>query len=348
MPVHVLYGDSFLVHQGLKRLATETGAQELLEANTHLLVGTQVKPPELLSVCQALPFLDTLRLVVVEGLLTSMESRSGESRSGGGRGRGGTSRQTGNVAGGWEQVVQAIPNLPETTLLVFKDGPLSENNPFLKRLQPVAQIQRMNPPTGEALARWLKSVVQQKGAGISPTAISLITDLVGNDLWTLDQELEKLCLYATGRNIEEGDVREMVSQVREANIFNAVDAMIEGRPRVASRLLHQLRQDGRDASNIIGMVGRQLRFLALARDLTDHGVTQREMGSRLGITSQYALRKTVEQARQHSSQDINWRFQRLLDADLAIKRGRLEPDLALELLVADLAGGGPGVSPPAA
>ena len=357
MPVHILYGDSFLVLQRLKQLEEETGARELLEANTHRLAGAQLKPPDLLGVCNALPFMDTMRLIVVEGLLSSMESRSresrtgesraGESRASGSRSRGGDSRQTSKIAGGWDQVVQAIPGFPDTTLLIFKDGPLAENNSLLRRLRPVAQVQQMTAPSGEALARWLKTAAQQKGAGLSPTAISLLTDLVGNDLWTLDQELEKLCLYATGRNIEESDVRELVPQVREANIFNAVDAMIEGRPTVALRLLHQLRQDGRDASNIIGMVGRQLRFLALARDLAEQGVPQRDLGSRLGITSQYALKKTVDQARRHTPQDIAWRYQRLLDADLAIKRGRLEPDLALELLVADLAGAKLGVSPPA-
>jgi DNA polymerase-3 subunit delta len=224
--------------------------------------------------------------------------------------------------------------MPETTLLVFIDGPLSENNPLLRLLRPLAQVQQMNAPTGEALARWIKSQAQQKGAGISPAAINSLADLVGNALWTLDRELEKLSLYASGRSIEEEDVRDMVAQVREANIFGAVDAMIEGKPGVALRLLRQLLQDGREAPYIIGMVGRQLRLLALARELTEQGVAQREMGARLGISSQFALRKTLEQARRHSAPDISWRYQRLLETDLAIKRGRLEPDLALELLVA--------------
>jgi hypothetical protein len=33
--------------------------------------------------------------------------------------------------------------------------------------------------------------------------------------------------------------------------------------------------------------------------------------------------------------DIVWRYNRLLETDLAIKKGRMEPDLALELLVGD-------------
>ena len=107
----------------------------------------------------------------------------------------------------------------------------------------------------------------------------LLTDLVGADLWTLDREMEKLSLYASGRTIEESDVGKLVSQVREANIFSAVDAMIDGRPAVALRLFLQLRQDGRDVSNIIAMVERQLRLLALARDSMDRGLPQADLGN---------------------------------------------------------------------
>ena len=152
---------------------------------------------------------------------------------------------------------------------------------------------------------------------------------------TLDQELEKLALYCSGREIQESDVGKMVSQVQETSIFAAVDAMIDGRPGVAMRLLHQLKEDGREAPYIIGMVERQLRLLALARDAVDRGVPQSELKGRLGTSSDFVVRKTTEQARRHSMPEIIWRYNRLLETDLAIKRGKLEPDLALELLVGD-------------
>ena len=85
------------------------------------------------------------------------------------------------------------------------------------------------------------------------------------------------------------------------------------------------------------MVERQLRRLALARDAIDQRVSLKDLGPQLGIFSEFALRKTLDQARRHSWQDITGRYRRLLEADLAIKRGRLDPDLALELMAADQA-----------
>ena len=332
MPAHVLYGDGFLVPQALKRLAADAGVAELLEGNRHNLQGSQVKPAELFSICNALPFMDTGRLVVVEGLLASHERRPGRNR---GRDRG--SRPPTPSLGGWEELAQVVPGMPETTVLVFTDGPLTDSNPLVRLLRPISQVQALAAPNGEGLARWIKEASQHKGGSISPAAIKRLTDLVGNDLWTLDGELEKLSLYASGRSIEESDVEALVSLVREASIFAAVDAMIEGRSGVALRLVRQLRQDGRDVSYIIAMIERQLRLLALTRDYLDKGVQQKELGNRLGLSSQFVLGKTVDQARRLSRQDITARYRRLLEADLAVKRGRMEPDLALELLVADQA-----------
>jgi DNA polymerase III delta subunit len=67
----------------------------------------------------------------------------------------------------------------------------------------------------------------------------------------------------------------------------------------------------------------------------DRGVPQSELKGRLGTSSDFVVRKTAEQARRHSMPEIIRRYNQLLEADLAIKRGKLEPELALELLVGD-------------
>ena len=334
MPAYVIYGDSFLVSEELKRLEREAGADALTEANRHQFNGGQFTLAELLAVCNALPFIDPCRWVVVTGLLATLDGR------GGGRGRAtrsGSASSSGRGLGEWERLAPAIPQMPDTTRLFLVDYALNDSNPLLRQLKGAAEVRHRPAPTGEALARYVKELAQEKGTGISPAAIRTITDLVGNDLWTLDRELEKLSLYAAGRSIEEGDIQELVSQVREASIFNAVDAMIDGRPAVALRLLQKLRQDGAALPYIITMVERQLRLIALARYWSEQRVGQGEMPGKLGVPP-FVARKAVEQARRNPWADLNRRYQLLLDTDLALKTGKVDSeDLALELLVADLA-----------
>ena len=126
MPAIAVYGDSFLVRQAISRLESEHGADALMEANRHRLQGNQVTPQELLGTCQAIPFLDPLRLVVVDGLLAMAESRPGSGRG----------RRSNNASESWQSLSEAIPGMPETTLLLFSDGQLNANNTLLRSLRP--------------------------------------------------------------------------------------------------------------------------------------------------------------------------------------------------------------------
>ena len=332
MPAHVLHGDSFLVARAQAGLESETGASSLLDANRHVLLGADIGLNGLMELCHAIPFMDPIRLVLVQGLLTTFEGKRPARRP---RRNTNQDRVPNGSLGQWDGLVQAIASMPPTTLLIFSDGQVSENNPMLRALSDAIRVQSLPTPSGPDLARWIKEAVQAKSADISPSAVSALSNMVGSDLWALDRELEKLCLYAWGRTIEESDVETLVAKAKEANIFNAVDAMMEGRQGDALFQIHQLRNDGRDSSYIIAMVQRQVRLLALAKNGIETGASQSELGSRMGTSSQFVIRKTIQQAKKHTWEDITWRYQRLLEADLAIKRGKMASAIALDLLVAD-------------
>ena len=161
----------------------------------------------------------------------------------------------------------------------------------------------------------------------------------------MDNELEKLTLYAGDRPIEERDVRLLVPQSREASVFSAVDALLEGRSRVALELANRLREEGAELPYIVAMIARQLRLVTLARDLMDRGHKEKDIGTRLGLTYEFALKRTVEQARKHSWDSLRWLYGRLMEADLAVKQGRLDQDIALELLVSEASAVSAGQGP---
>ena len=72
------------------------------------------------------------------------------------------------------------------------------------------------------------------------------------------------------------------------------------------------------------------------RDSLETGENQAKIGALLGISSNYAVQKTIEQAIKYSSEDIKWKYEQLLQCDLNIKLGRLNTDQALETLVFNL------------
>ena len=349
MPAHIVYGDSFLVAEQVRNIKAAAGAGDLMDSNRHRITAAQARPDELVGICNSLPFLDTLRLVELEGALATQESAGGSggrgnsrnSGNGSGNARAG-SRRRGASAGrtGWGMLADAVPQLPDSTLLILIDGAISDRNPLLRALAEHSRVHKQAAPSGNQLNQWVKNRSESKGAAITPPAIQAITEMVGNDLWTLDRELEKLSLYAAGRAITDRDIRAVVPYAQEANIFAAVDSIMAGNPGEALRLLTRLMQDGREPLYIIAMIERQLRLLALACDLAGRGVAQPELGRRMGTNSDFVVSKTLGQARRTNLDAIARMYRRVLKSDLDIKTGRLEPAVSLELLVADLTTGG--------
>ncbi len=333
-PAKVLYGDDFLIAEALRELRDGVGPDELRDANSHRLAGADASPQEVQAICNAVPFLAEYRLVIVEGLLGRFES--GTPRRGSRGGRQGSQASSKTSDSGWDDFARYISEeMPPTTMLAFVDERVSRNNSMLAVLKPAADVKELATPAGEALARWIKERAAAKGAQIAPGAIRLMSQFVGGNLRVLDGELEKLSLYVkrpVERPIEESDVRTLVSQAREANIFAGVDALMDGRSGAALQNIQQLRSDGADFSYIVAMTARQLRLVALAKDLLDRGHKQAELGSKLGIRQDFAVRRTVDQARKRSWSGIQRLYGKLLEADLAVKDGRLGEDVALELL----------------
>jgi len=115
-----------------------------------------------------------------------------------------------------------------------------------------------------------------------------------------------------------------------------VDAIIGFRARLAEKLLQQLLQRGASPAYLLVMLSRQIRLVVRAKELTIQRESETEIRNKQGLTSEYAVRKTVEQANQYSLPRLKRVYHRLLEADLSIKTGKYDGELALDILIAEL------------
>ena len=153
------------------------------------------------------------------------------------------------------------------------------------------------------------------------------------NLRALDGEIEKLTLFAGEGPINETSVTELVTDVREASIFAAVDAVVESKGDLALRLIQRIRTGGAGATYILNMLARQLRLVTLAKELHEAQTRYPDMRGRLKIKSDFVLRKTIDQAKSVSWKRITFLYDQIIAADQAIKQGTLNEELALDLFV---------------
>lgn len=331
--IHLLYGeDTLSLEEELARLRDVGMPDDLRDVNTNSMDGTTASMHDLEAAWSAPPFLADKRVVVVRGLLTRFESR---------RGRGGRGGGTSAIPPGWEGIGERLSQTPATTELIFADGAVGARNPLLRAMRSAAKTREFKLPASRDMPRWIAARAEMLGASLQPQAAAALSDAVGNDTRVADMELQKLALYRAGAAIRRQDVDAMVSYAREASIFAAVDAALEGRVGAALKSAHSLLDAGRPPVFIITMIARQARFLIVAKDLRARGLSRDEIGQRMRLSG-YPLTKTMQQEGRFSAARLADIHRSLLEADLAIKTGASDDQTALDALIVLLATDGGG------
>ncbi|MFC2012880.1 DNA polymerase III subunit delta [Chloroflexota bacterium] len=328
--LYILTGpDDFSIQQSLDEIKRSLGDQAMLAVNTTTLEGQQLTLDQLQAASDTPPFLAEKRLVIVSGLLGRFER-------GGKTGR----RKKAAAADGSQSEDAAlaayINNLPETTVLVLTDDRISSQNPLFKELSRRAKISVFPLLRESQLSQWIQNRVAGRGGSISPRAVDLLAKLVGSNLWIMSNEINKLISFTAGRRIEAEDVKTMVSYAQQSSVFALVDAILESRAGIAEQMLQQLLQSGASSAYLLAMLSRQLQMMVRAKALSGQRKPRAEIQSRLGITAEFVLRKTLEQAGLYSWERIREAYHKLLEADLSIKTGKYDDELALNILIADL------------
>lgn len=327
---HILYGqDDFSLNQAVEKIKAGLGDSQMLAVNTARLDGQKLTLSELKENCGAVPFLSSYRLVIVNGLLGKFEPKPGKKRPG----KRAINKSTSGL-GEWEDLAPYIKQMPLTTVLILIDGKLSDNTSLMGKLLPLAQVKIFPLLRGKKLADWVRQRVTEESGSIIPEAVDLLAELIGGNLWAMNNEILKLLLYAHGRTISEDDVRQLAGYAQEANIFALADAIVEGQTEIAQRILHRCYQEGDTATYILTMVTRQFRLIAQAKELSS-GLSRKQIQSKLGLKP-FAVDRTLSQAKLYDLEHIKRAYDKLLETDLAIKTGKHDDQLALELLVAEL------------
>jgi len=330
---YIIYGDdNYRCHETLSEIKAQLGGADMNEINTSVLNGKRLSIRELSEICDVVPFLSPSRLVIVEGLLKRFQAGEKQSRSNG------NGDENGGVLKDWQAMADYIKGMPKTTMLVLFETDIDPKagNPLLKSLSPLAdKVFQLNELKGKELTAWIKECTVRNKGKISASAVSLLADYIGGDLWQLAGELNKLITYCGDREITDNDVREITSFAREDNIFALVDSILDGKTKEAQIMLHRMLKYGTAAQQILVMIERQLSIILRLKDMGPN-VNQQEMKQRLGLHPRYPLDKTLRQAKAFPLPRLRKAFHCLLDTDIAIKTGKYEDDLALDLLIIEM------------
>ncbi len=196
--------------------------------------------------------------------------------------------------------------------------------------------------------KWLIERAKSKGAELSPQAAQMLATKINrgdkNDrdhfdtdsrtyILKLDNELEKLAAFALGRRIETRDVELLVPDEDVADIFKFIDAISLRNAADAYKFVRGVIVRGESPLVVLSHIARQTRLLIQAKDHA--GMGPEALAQRIGVHP-FAAKKAMQQSGRFERAALVETMNALLDADIAIKTGRMDEGAALDVLIAAL------------
>lgn len=192
------------------------------------------------------------------------------------------------------------------------------------------------PPRGRGFEEWVNVAASDRGCEISPQARRALIEMVGTDLSTLVQELEKVCLYAgPGKKVEVADVKAAARDSKTASVFELGDAVGGQNQAQALNALESL-LESEPPLKILAMIVRHFRILFKAKALMAENAGKAVLQKELGLPP-FVVGKYLEQATRLDMSLIRKGLIQLMEADLALKSSSVPDSLIMDSLVLKLA-----------
>lgn len=319
-PVYLFYGmETFLMEEAIKRLEDAVlGVGEDREWNHTVMDLEEIPVQDLVLEAETPSFFGRHRLVVGKNawFLTSAQGRKKQEHRP-------------------EELVRYATQPLEGNVLVLTvpAEKLDARKKVVKKLRKQVREVVFHPLDSKELPRWVAEKLKETGVEVHPKTGEVLIRQVGGDLRLLDMEIRKLATYAgpSGRITPE-TVTELVSRTLEQDVFKLVDRVARRRVAEGIALFYDLLQNREEPIRILALIIHQFRLMLQVKVLAAKGMSEREIASTLKVHP-YPVKLALRQVSSCSEGALReWLF-RAIEADRAIKSGRIDKTLAVERLI---------------
>ena len=305
--MYLLYGQEDYLKQQYKNKLARALVDVADSMNYSKYDGKNIDVSALIDVAQTLPFFSDRRLLLVE--------------------------DSGFFKGSCEQLASFLPNLPESSVVVFVESEIDKRGKMYKTVQKLGHVAEFAVQKEDILERWILGRLKKEDKKITRPVLQLFLSKTGNDMGTIDRELEKLLCYVLEREVVTAEDVEAVCAGQVTNqIFEMVNCIGNRDQKRALELYYDLLALKEPPMRILYLILRQFRILMELKSMKKKNMDPGTMASIAGIPP-FAVKKNLNQSAAFSEAELRTALEEGVALETDVKTGRIADQIAVELLI---------------
>ncbi|MGI6745472.1 MAG: DNA polymerase III subunit delta [Firmicutes bacterium ADurb.Bin300] len=245
----------------------------------------------------------------------------------------------------FDTFLEIISDIPEGSVLIFWLDTIRVDEKNFKWRKIISAFDKYGSAVNLSsrslsnLVKLLCETAAKKGCALDRADASYMVNIVGDDMGTLKNELEKLCLYREGGKLSRADIENTVIFSAQANVFTLADLIIRGKADEAFALLSLLLKQKGEPIQILATLVITYVDMYRVKAAIHSGLKYSDVAEYFKDykgTKMFRLEKAASLSKKYSLAQLRYAISLLSEADIKLKSTRIEGKTILELLIINL------------
>ena len=239
---------------------------------------------------------------------------------------------------------ELLSDLPDTTVFVISETTLQFDSKrsakwraFLSEAAKIGAVVELTKRGEVTLQKQLVSWAKKQDCSITPVVAAKVVNLCGDDLFTLKNEMEKLCAYCKGREITTDDIERVVTKNLETTVFLLAKSILSGDSDRAFQQLDLLFYQKEEPVAVLAVLTMSYvdlyRVLAAQRSGENLSVLQEDFDYK---RKEFRIKNAQRDLHRFSAPAVKESLKILLETDLRLKGSRMDNRIIMEEMLSKL------------
>ena len=237
---------------------------------------------------------------------------------------------TSSGSGDLEILENYLAHINPNTILIFtvNEEKVDERKKITKKIKKDYKLISFNQnETPNSLVRNLLN-----GYNITSSNINLLIDRVGTNPLILENEVNKIKLYKDDKTVTKEDILNLTTKRPEIDIFKLIDDIVMKNKDEALEIYNEMLKVNEEPLKIVILLASQFRLMYQAKELAKKGYSEKNISEVLKVHP-YRVKLALQKGKKYKAETLLNYLSVLADIDIAIKTGKTDKNLALELFL---------------